>query len=215
MRDTAKYLLVVATATALAGAGTLIADASWSIPGTARVKIPAAAMPRGATPSAAVQGRTAVVSWSAQEIAPGVKIDHYVVTAHNVNDLPDVSHTVEASGSAVESLVFTANEVGDGKWYWTIVPKFHLWTGGESGKSQRLALPASRVTTPTGNSSPLVPVAPTASPVPAGPPASPIGTPATETTPPTAAPPTVESAPASTSLPPPPTGIAQSTPVEQ
>lgn len=191
MKAVIKYLLVAATATALAGAGTLVADAGWSIPGTARVKIPTSAMPRGATPSAAVQGRTAVVSWSAQEIVPGVKMDHYVVTAHNVNDLPDVVHTVAASGAAVESLAFTSAEVGDGgKWYWTIVPKFHLWAGAESGKSQRLTLSVASVAAPL----PAATLAPTTSPTPSALPTSPSAAPPPQTTPPATTSPVVESA---------------------
>lgn len=149
MRRGHRTLLIVAGAAAICTAGTVMAyaHAAWPIPGVAVVKARTATMPEGATPSAAKQGSAAVISWSAQEIAPGAKMDHYVVTAHSAEEppLPEISHTVAASGGATESIIFAAGEVAGGKWYWTIVPRLGLWAGAESGKSQKLNFPVPTV----------------------------------------------------------------------
>lgn len=193
MRRAIAILTSVVAVAAFGTAGTLVAQASgWTLEdGRITLSTRVTKMPRGVAPSVARQGVQVVVSWSAQEIVPGVKMDHYVVTAHNVNDLPDVAHTVAASGAAVESLAFTSAEVGDGgKWYWTIVPKFHLWAGAESGKSQRLTLPVASVAAPL----PAATLAPTTSPTPSALPTSPSAAPPPQTTPPATTPPVVESA---------------------
>ncbi|MFG1989212.1 hypothetical protein ACGFJ7_04420 [Actinoplanes sp. NPDC048988] len=133
-----------ATVAALGIAGTLVAEADWMIGGSAEVRARTAGMPRGVKPSVAKQSKAAVVSWSAQEIAPGIRMDHYVVTAHSVDVpmLPSISRAVAATGKATESVVFGADEVAGGRWYWTIVPRFALWTGAEGGRSTKLNFPA-------------------------------------------------------------------------
>ncbi len=146
MRRLPTTLAVATTAALLGTAGTVLAYADgWTLSdGKATFTLKVAKMPRGVTPSAAKQGKTAVVSWSAQEIAPDVRMDHYVITAHSVSEppLPDVTRTVTASGGNTESVTFTAAQVAGGRWHWTIVPKFRSWTGAESGTSQRLTFPA-------------------------------------------------------------------------
>ncbi|GIM91233.1 hypothetical protein [Paractinoplanes toevensis] len=144
MKRTATYLVVAGTVGALGVAGTMFAYANWTIPSKPiTVRVRTEKMPRGVTPSAAKQSGKAVVSWSAQEIGPGSKMDHYVVTAHSVDvpPLPDITRTVAATSGDTETVTFSAAEVAGGKWYWTIVPKLHLWVGTESGKSQRLNFP--------------------------------------------------------------------------
>lgn len=146
MRRLRSALLVGAVVVALGTAGTVLAYAGgWTVEGgQATLTAKVAKMPRGVEPSVAKQAKQAVVSWSAQEIVPNVRMDHYLVTAHSVSDppLPDVTHTVAAGGGAVETVTFTAGEVAGGRWYWTVTPKYRLWTGEESGKSARLTFPA-------------------------------------------------------------------------
>ncbi len=133
-------------------------------------------MPDGVTPSATDQNGKAVVSWSAQEIVPGVKMTAYVVTAHDTdpNPLPDVAHTVTASGADSESATFTAVELAGRKWKLGIIPKFRTWTGAEGKLSKDKvnfpaaaptappvdpALPATRATTPAPETTPASPTA--------------------------------------------------------
>lgn len=189
MRRGHRTLLIVAGAAAICAAGTVVAyaHAAWPIPGVALVKARTATMPKGVTPSAAKQGGAAVISWSAQEIAPGAKMDHYVVTAHSVEEppLPEVAHTVAASGDATESITFAAGEVAGGKWSWTLVPRLGLWAGAESGKSQKLDFPV-----PTVNRLAAAPPTVTATTAPTVTTTTPATTPATvpptPTTPPVA-----------------------------
>jgi len=142
MRRTGKMLLVGVVALSFGVAGTVYAYAGgWTVTSagtqfTAKV----VTMPRGAEPRVAEQGDQAVVSWSAQEIAPGVRMDHYVVTAHSVADppRPDVAHTVAAAGGSTESITFGTAEVAGGAWRWTVAPKYRQWIGAESPLSRRL-----------------------------------------------------------------------------
>ncbi|MEU4237996.1 hypothetical protein [Actinoplanes sp. NPDC026619] len=144
MRRYTKHLAGATLVLALSAGGTALAAANgWTVPSTALISAKVAKMPRGVTPSAARQSGTAVVSWSAQEITDGVRMDHYVVTAHSIDDppLPDITRTIEATGGTAETVAFTAAELAGGKWYWTIAPVYRNWTGAESGKSQRLNFP--------------------------------------------------------------------------
>lgn len=144
MKSLTKKLIIATATLTLVGAGTMIAQASWTIPGTAKVKAKAAAMPRGAAPSAAKQNGNALVSWSAQEIVPGVRMQKYIVTAHSADDPPraDIAHTITATSADTLSTTFTGSDLAGGKWYWTLIPKFELWTGAESKKSDQRNFPA-------------------------------------------------------------------------
>ncbi len=144
MKSLTKKLTIVTATIALVGAGTMIAEASWTIPGTAKVKAKAADMPRGAVPSAAEQGGNALVSWSAQEIAPGVRMQTYIVTAHSADDPPraDIARTVTATSADTQSAVFTGSVLAGGKWSWTLLPEYARWAGAESKKSDKLTFPA-------------------------------------------------------------------------
>lgn len=130
-------VLVGATAAVVIG-GTLVSYASWMLPApAATARVAAGAMPSGATPRAEAHGDKAVVTWSAQEIVPGVKVTAYVVTAHDTDQspLPSIAHAVTASDSAVESITFTAAELAGGKWKWAITPRLGSWTGTEGALS--------------------------------------------------------------------------------
>jgi hypothetical protein len=146
MRRAGKILLIGAVVGSLGVAGTVFAYAGgWIVTGKpTRLTATVATMPRGAEPSVAKQGGDAVVSWSAQEIAPGVRMDHYVVTAHSVDPpvRPDIARAVNAGSGPGETVVFAAAEVAGGKWRWSVVPKYREWTGEASRLSQRLAFPA-------------------------------------------------------------------------
>ncbi|BCY14874.1 hypothetical protein [Actinoplanes sp. L3-i22] len=146
MRRAGRILLIGAVVGSLGVAGTVFAYAGgWIVTGKpTRLTANVAKMPRGAEPSVAKQGSDAVVSWSAQEIAPGVRMDHYVVTAHSVDEpvQPDIARTVTAGSGPAETVVFAAAEVAGGKWRWSVVPKYRDWTGEASKPSQRLVFPA-------------------------------------------------------------------------
>jgi hypothetical protein len=144
MKSPAKKLIIATATLALVGAGTMVAQASWTIPGTAKVKAKAAAMPRGAVPSAAKQGGNALISWSAEEIVPGVRMQTYVVTAHSTDDPPraDIARTVTATSADTLSATFSGSVLTGGKWYWTLIPKYAQWAGAESKKSDKLTFPA-------------------------------------------------------------------------
>jgi hypothetical protein len=212
MRRAIGIPALVAVVAAVGMAGTLVARASgWTLAdGRTTVSTRVVKMPRGVTPSTAKQSAQAMVSWSAQDITADVKMDHYVVTAHNADNSPrpDISHTVEASGDAVESLTFAAGEVAGGRWYWTIVPKFRQWTGAESAKSQRLTFPAAQAIAPS-----QAPAAALSTPTPPAPAVSPQGTPTAEPTTTGGTPMATEGTPvdipplaeSSTPFPPPPT----------
>lgn len=149
MRRAGKTLIVTAVVAASGVAGTVLAHAGgWTLSnGHATLIAPVAKMPRGVEPSVAKQGARAVVSWSAQEIVPGVHMDHYVVTAHSADasPRPDVTQTVAADGDASKSIVFPAAQVTDGQWFWTVTPKYRDWVGRKSPKSRRLTFLTARV----------------------------------------------------------------------
>lgn len=174
-RLTKTGIFVAATAGVIVS-GTLISNASWIAPtSAATVRVRAGSMPKGVTPSAAIQSGKAVVSWSAQEIVPSVKMTAYVVTAHDTEatPLPDVAHTVTASGAATESATFTAAELAGGKWKWAIIPKFQTWTGAEGKLSNpKLVFPAAAPATvlaaaATGTNAPTPPTPAPVVPAPA------------------------------------------------
>jgi hypothetical protein len=179
-RITRTGVFVAATTTVVIG-GTLVSYAGWIAPAsTVSAKARAGSMPPGVTPSAAIQNGQAVVSWSAQEILPGVEMTTYVVTAHDTASpaQPSVAHTVTASGAGTESATFTAAELAGGKWKWAIIPKLQTWTGAE-GKlgTPKLVFPAAAPATvlaaavtavaATGTSPPTAPALAPAGPTPA------------------------------------------------
>lgn len=136
-RRTLRYLLIGSIALGLGVSGTLVANAQWSIPGRAAAQVTTAVMPVGSTPTAKKHGFRIVVSWQAQVIAPGVRIPEYAVTARDtrVPPRPAVMHTVPASGADVESTTFTLAELGNGKWDWTVAPRYRLWSGADGPPS--------------------------------------------------------------------------------
>ncbi|MGX6602353.1 hypothetical protein ACWKSP_09500 [Micromonosporaceae bacterium Da 78-11] len=111
----------------------------------ATLNVQVASIPQGITPTAEIKNGDAVVSWGAQELRAGVKMQRYIVTAHSVDETPkpDVKHTVVASGATNESATFTAAELAGGKWKWAITPKFETWVGAEGRLSNpKLGFPA-------------------------------------------------------------------------
>ncbi|MCY1140698.1 hypothetical protein OWR29_22095 [Actinoplanes sp. Pm04-4] len=195
MRKRLVYGLVGTTVAAVVAAGTLTANAAWIIGGTANVKTRTVKIPKGTKPSVEDQSKAAVVSWSAQELVPGVKMDRYTVTAHS-QDTPAKSaivREVEASGGVSETVTFAAAEVAGGKWKWTVIPRYAKWVGAESGLSKALAFPAA----PTAKAAETAPaaktIAPTTvAPTPSQPTAETTSKPVTE---PVITPPEVEPAP--------------------
>ena len=182
MRKSVSCLLVGGTVAALGAAGTLVAHADWPVPVTATVKVRTAAMPRGTEPSVAEQSKGAVVTWSAQEIAPDVRMTGYVVTARAVaaGARPDIVRTVAASGKESESVTFAASEVAGAQWRWTLTPRFRSWAGTESKPSSALkfdgavagkAAPSSTTVDPAAPVAPAAPATGTGSPA-AEPPAA-------------------------------------------
>lgn len=208
MRRSVRYFVVATTVGSLGAGGTLMAYAAWTLPIPAvKVKVVAAKMPSGVTPSAAIQDGRAVVSWTAQELRAGVRMQRYTVTAHSVDvtPRPDVAHTVTATGASTESAVFTSSELGGGKWKWAITPRFETWAGVEGRLSEKVTVPAPvpAAVAPARTDTPAAPVpaaTPSTVPAPVAAPASPSPVepspvkppPATATTP-AGPPPTVES----------------------
>lgn len=147
MKRAAAAATIGAVVTAIAVAGTTWAYAGWVVQSnTLTVTGSIAGIPRGATPSVAIHNDQAVVSWNAQEIARGVKMDRYVVTAHSQGRpaKPDVIRQVDASGGGDESTAFTAGDVEGGAiWKWTVIPCFGSWMGAESELSAAIEVPAS------------------------------------------------------------------------
>jgi hypothetical protein len=140
-------LISAGAALAIAAGGTAIASSTWFVPkAQVTLRIKSVQMPAGRAPSASSLGGNAVVSWSAQEIAPGVLMQQYIVSAHDTNKtnpLANVVHTVTASGATTDSTTFTAAELAGAKWQFGIIPKFELWTGPEGKLSKdRVSFPA-------------------------------------------------------------------------
>jgi hypothetical protein len=134
-RRTVRCLALGSVALGLGVTGTLVAYAQWSIPGRGTVRITTAAMPAGSTPEAEKHGDRVTVSWAAETIAPGVPMQKYVVTAHDTQPSPraDVAHTVTTT-----TATFTLAELGNGKWSWSVVPRYQLWSGAEGPRSTPL-----------------------------------------------------------------------------
>nr|BFE67967.1 hypothetical protein GCM10020092_012680 [Actinoplanes digitatis] len=86
VRRPKRTILIAGVALTLAVGGTLAANATWSIPGrSAPIQLKTAEMPRGPKPDIAKQGGSAVVTWPAQEIVPGVAMRGYVVTRYDAD----------------------------------------------------------------------------------------------------------------------------------
>ena len=178
MRRASRTLLIGSVVVALGSAGTVLAYAQWTVPaGRLTVTARTATMPDGVVPGVAKQGGQAVVSWSAQELVPGVRMDHYVVTAHSLGTpaRPDLTRAVPASGGPTESVIFTAAQVAGGGWRWTIVPRFGSWAGVEGRPSTALTFPATTAAKADAAPAP-------GAPAPAAVAGTPTGTPAGEPT---------------------------------
>jgi hypothetical protein len=148
MKRWVRPVLILTVAATVTAAGTYVAYANWIVPSKQiHIQIKSATMPRGVTPTAAIVDGNALVSWKAQEIGPGTRMQSYIVTAHSTYSsvTPNVTHTVTAAGGATESITFSYGELRGGDWYWTLVPKFQSWAGAESAKSDQLALPVESV----------------------------------------------------------------------
>jgi hypothetical protein len=132
-----RYAAIGSVTLGLGIAGTLVASAQWSIPGQGAVQVTAAAMPAGDAPKARRAGTSIVVSWDSEQIAPGVEVQKYLVTAHDTQApaRPDVTRTVPATAASTETATFPAVELGEGKWSWGIVAKYQLWSGVEGPRS--------------------------------------------------------------------------------
>ncbi|MBB4696870.1 hypothetical protein [Paractinoplanes abujensis] len=148
-------------------AGTLVANAEWLIGASADAKVRATKMPKGVKPSVAEQNKGAVVSWSAQEIAPGVKMDRYTITAHSQGApaRAAIVRRVDSTGGESQSITFAADEVAGGTWRWTVRPHFASWTGAESGLSSALKFDPAPSARPADVVAPR-PVAPSATTAP-------------------------------------------------
>jgi hypothetical protein len=177
-------LTVVATMTA---AGTYVAYANWLVPSRQiNIKVTSATMPRGVTPTIAGSGSGAVVSWHAQEIGPGARMQSYLVIAHSVAQppRPDVQRTVTATGGATESTTFPYSGLVGSQWYWTLIPKFQSWAGQESEKTGIVTFATPTVppfeTRATPSPAPRAggpPPTGTATPIPVQSPATPVSSP--------------------------------------
>jgi len=97
----------------------------------------------GATPSASLVGRTATVSW-AQTIVAGNKLGtlasggytvrRYAVSAPGTPITPGASCAGSVTGAS-DPLSCTETSLPTGRWLYTEVPTYFLWTGGTSSQS--------------------------------------------------------------------------------
>jgi hypothetical protein len=137
MRRVTK-LSAAAVVLVVTGGGAAGAYAQWRVPSKAiSIKLKSVDMPRGARPSVAKSGADAIVSWSPQEIDQGTAMQAYIVKRHNADD-----DSVAAAFAPTAALTVTEKNVTAGKWYWTITPKFALWTGAKSKPSEKLKFQA-------------------------------------------------------------------------
>lgn len=138
MKRWTRPVLILTVAATMTAAGTYLAYASWFVPSKqTQIRITSATMPRGVTPTVAGSSDGVLVSWRAQEIGPGARMQSYTLTAHSVRQppLPPVTHSVTSTGRATESIDFPYRELGVGGWYWTLAPRFQSWVGPQSERS--------------------------------------------------------------------------------
>ena len=172
-----KVALVAGTAVAVTFGSSVYAFADWIVAAPPTVlKMRAAAMPAGNVPSVGKQGRNAAIDWVGNNIAPGVKVDSYVVTRFG------------AGGSVVVCDRVTATSCKDklmpgGTWTWRVQPVFATWVGEASAGSAALTFsgPPPTAAELISATSPAAPGPPAASPAGA---TSPPGGPVVVTSPP-------------------------------
>ncbi|WP_148308197.1 hypothetical protein [Actinoplanes friuliensis] len=207
MKHLTKLSLVVVTATATLFAGSMYAFAGWTTDAPKTVlKMRSVAMPAGNAPSVAKNGKNAAVDWVGSKIAPGVKVQSYIVTRFGVGNPVVVCDRVTTT-SCKDKLV------PGGTWTWKVQPVFASWIGDFSPASVALTFsgppPAAAdlvsATSPADPAAPL-PASPAATPTAAAtktggggdetavppPPQAPV------TSPPAASEPTPEDAPVTT-----------------
>jgi hypothetical protein len=205
MKRWTRPVLILTVVATMTTAGTYVAYANWLVPSKKiHVRIASLTMPRGVTPTVAGSGVGAVVSWHAQEIGPGARMQSYLVIAHSAGEppRPNVQHTVTATGGATESTTFGFSELVGSQWYWTLVPKFQSWAGQESEKTGILTFATPTVppikSPPAPSPAPRAggpPPADTASPLPALSPATPVSSPTSSSSTPPVVPTPSESLP--------------------
>lgn len=211
MNSFVKSSVVMASAAALALAGSVYAFAGWNSIGAPTVlSIRTVEMPAGNVPSVDKQGRNAAIDWVGNQIVPGVKVDSYVVTRFGAGGSVVVCDRVTAT-SCKDKLV------PGGTWTWRVQPVFASWTGAASAGSAALTFsgPPPTAAELVSATSPAAPGPPAASPAGTTPPG---GGPVVVTSPPAppggAKPPVVpEPEPEEPDVPPPP-APQQSGPVE-
>jgi len=102
----------------------------------------------GATPSAALVGRTATVSWSQTVVAGsrlgslasgGYTVRRYAVSAPSTPITPGASCSGSITGGA-DPLSCSESSLPTGRWLYTETPTYYLWVGGESAQSTSIAV---------------------------------------------------------------------------
>jgi hypothetical protein len=132
MRSVVKSALVAAGASAFVLGGSVYAFADWSVEAKPSViTIKTEDMPAGIAPSVAKAGRKAKIEWVGSKIAPGVRMQSYVVTRFGTGAPVVVCERVTATSC-------TDSQVPGGTWTWRVQPVFETWVGDYSGDSARL-----------------------------------------------------------------------------
>jgi hypothetical protein len=134
MKPILTLSLILTSSAALALGGSMYAFAAWQTPVQAvTAKLQVADMPPGLQPSVDRRGKNAIVTWTAQRIVPGVKMQGYVVTRLNVDD-PSATPFTDTTTTAGYRDV----RVPKGSWTWTVRPVFETWQGEDGPASQPL-----------------------------------------------------------------------------
>jgi hypothetical protein len=160
MKHLTKVSLVAATAVAVTFGSSVYAFADWIVatpPTVLRMRV--ADMPAGSAPSVARNGKNAAIDWVGNKIAPGVKVESYVVTRFGAGNPVVVCDRVTAT-SCKDKLV------PGGTWTWRVRPVLATWLGVFSADSAALTFsgPPPTAAELVSATSPAAPMPPGASP---------------------------------------------------
>jgi hypothetical protein len=130
MRRLVRLAAVVAGAAGMSIAGIAAAYANWTVHSAwLMVEMKTLAMPAFYSPPAVQpQGRKVTVSWVAQRMEKGVKVERYIVVRHDPS-----GHDTQVCGTATTTCKDTA--IPDGTWSYTVRTAYASWQGPDSPSS--------------------------------------------------------------------------------
>jgi hypothetical protein len=130
MRKLVRLAAVIAGTAGLSVAGIAAAYANWTVPSAPVViDVETVAMPSfHSAPAVQPHGRGVSVSWAAQRIHKGVKVERYIVVRHDAS-----GRGTQVCDAAATTCRDTA--VPDGAWTYTVRTGYASWRGPESPAS--------------------------------------------------------------------------------